>query len=125
MSDPNLLYLAGFFDGEGSIGVSGGSLSVRVVNSYKPTLDRFQATFGGSVGMHSAGDEKSRMTWVWRAYGDTGEAALRALFPHLVEKRAQAYMGLHFRELPPGDCRECVKEVLGLLKKTTHFKASA
>lgn len=124
MTDPNLLYLAGFFDGEGSIGVSGGSLSVRVVNSYRPVLDRFATTFGGSVGLHNAGDEKSRMTWVWRAYGETGEKALRALLPHLVEKRAQAYMGLHFRELPPGGCRDCVVEVLGLLKKTTHFRAS-
>lgn len=124
MSDPNLLYLAGYFDGEGSIGVSGGSLSARVVNTHRPALEEFQSAFGGSIGLHNAGDEKSRMTWVWRAYGETAENALRALMPHLREKRAQAYLGLHFRELKPGDCRNCVEEALGLLKKTTHFRAT-
>lgn len=105
------------------MGVAGGSLCVRVVNSYRPVLDQFQATFGGSVDVHNKGDEKSRLTWVWRCYGDTAAAALAALLPLLREKGAQAYLGLHFRELPKGAARGRVVEALGLLKRTTHHRS--
>lgn len=114
-------YLAGFFDGEGSVGITGGSLCVRVVNSYRPVLERFQRTFGGSIGVHRAGDAKSRLTWVWRIYGADAESALRHLLPHLHEKRAQAYLGVHSRSLPKGFERSCVDEALSLLKKVTHY----
>lgn len=115
-----LAYLAGFFDGEGSIGIAGSSLCVRITNTYRPTLDRFQRAFGGVVDVHNAGDERTRLTWVWRCYGDTAEAALLQLDPYLREKGAQAYLGLHFRSLPKGKARERVREALSLLKKTVH-----
>ena len=115
-------YLAGFFDGEGSVGLAGNSLCIRVVNSYRPVLERFQEAFGGTVGVHRRGDEKARMTHVWRLYGAGAAEALGELLPHLQEKRAQAYLGLHFRDLPAAQkaSRECVAEALSLLKKVTH-----
>jgi hypothetical protein len=120
----DLAYLAGFFDGEGSIGITGGSLSVRVVNTYRPILERFQALFGGTIRMHRKGDDKARLTWCWVCYGETAASALKALLPLLVEKGSQAYLGLHYRELPKGAARDRVVEALGLLKKTTHHRKS-
>lgn len=95
---------------------------MRVVNSYRPVLERFVAAFGGTIGMHRRGDEKARMTWVWRCYGIHASDALHALLPHLHEKRAQAYLGLHFRDIHKTDkvARECTVEALSLLKKVTH-----
>jgi hypothetical protein len=118
-----LAYLAGFFDGEGSIGVAGGSLCVRITNTYRPILERFKTAFGGTIDVHSTGDEKSRLSWVWRCYGTNAENALIAMEPMLVEKGPQAYLGLHFRELPKGHARTRVVEALGLLKKTTHHRS--
>jgi len=118
----DLYYLAGFFDGEGSIGVAGASLSVRVVNTYKPILERFQKAWGGSVDTHRKGDDKSRLCWVWRLYGDNAEQFLNDVVPILREKAPQAYLGLHFRTLRPSDpAREYTRRALSLLKKTTHF----
>ncbi|WP_267895993.1 LAGLIDADG family homing endonuclease [Stenotrophomonas sp. SAU14A_NAIMI4_8] len=115
-----MAYLAGYFDGEGSIGIAGGSLCVRITNTYKPALERFQQLFGGSVDIHNAGDEKSRLSWVWRTYGKRAEDALAAIEPYLVEKGPQAYLGKHFRSLPKGPDRDRVVQALTLLKRTTH-----
>lgn len=117
-----LSYLAGFFDGEGSIGIAGGSLCVRITNTYRPTLDRYQRAFGGAIDVHNSGDEKTRLSWVWRIYGEKAQAVLIAIEPYLVEKGPQAYLGLHFRELPKGHARQRVVEALGLLKRTTHHR---
>ena len=80
------------------------------------------AAFGGTIGIHRRGDEKSRTTWVWRLYGKHAEEALHDLLPHLHEKRAQAYLGLHFRSIRKADqvSRSCVIEALSLLKRVTH-----
>lgn len=115
-----MAYLAGFFDGEGSIGIAGGSLCARVTNTYRPILERFKSAFGGTVSVHSTGDEKSRLSWVWTCYGDNAQRALEYLEPLLIEKGAQAYLGLHYRTMTKGPARDRVKEALGLLKKTTH-----
>lgn len=120
------MYLAGFFDGEGSIGVAGTSLQVRVVNSYRPTLERFQRAFGGVVAVHNEGDSKTRLTWEWRAYGDTAATFLWAVLPLLSEKAPQAYLGLHFRSLKAHDPgRAHTKQALAMLKKTTHYGGAA
>lgn len=122
MTPTELAYLAGFFDGEGSIGTAGGSLCVRITNTYRPTLERFQRAFGGSIDVHNSGDEKTRLSWVWRVYGEKAQAVLVAIEPYLVEKGPQAYLGLHFRELPKGHHRDRVVEALSLLKRTTHHR---
>lgn len=123
---PNLQYLAGFFDGEGSIGIVGQSLCIRVVNTYRPILEKFQAAFGGVVDCHRKGDERSRLTWEWRCYGDTAAASLVALLPLLREKAPQAYLGLHFRTLSSSQTAEraWTRAALSLLKKTTHYQGN-
>lgn len=119
----DLSYLGGFFDGEGSIGVFNGSLTVRVVNCYRPTLDKFQAKFGGTVSVHHKGTDRTRMTWVWRCNGATAEAALLRLHPYLREKQAQATVGLLYREHHAGPFRDSLVATLALLKRTTHHRS--
>lgn len=119
----DLNYLAGFFDGEGTIGIIGGSLCVRVTNTYKPILERFQVTFGGVVDCHYRGDERTRLSWEWRVYGDNAAASLVALLPLLREKAPQAYLGLHYRTLPKGTARGHTRAALSLLKRVSHHKA--
>lgn len=103
--------------------MAGQSLSVRVVNTYRPILDRFQAAWGGAVAVHRRGDSNTRLCWEWRAYGDNAEAFLADILPLLREKAPQAYLGLHFRSLPPGhQGRAHTRDALSLLKKTTHFQ---
>lgn len=115
-----MAYLAGYFDGEGSIGIAGGSLCVRITNTYKPALERFQALFGGAVDIHNQGDEKTRLSWVWRIYGAKAQQVLEQIEPYLAEKGPQAYLGIHFRTLPKGAQRSRVVEAITLLKRTTH-----
>lgn len=93
-----------------------------MTNTHKPILEHFRSVFGGTVDVHSQPDEKSRASWVWRCYGETAENALVRLEPHLREKGAQAYLGMHFRSLGKGPYRQRVVEALGLLKRTTHHR---
>lgn len=118
----DLSYLAGFFDGEGSIGIAGGSLCARVVNTNYPVLERFVHAFGGNIGLHFAGDERSRPRWVWRAYGDTAAAALTALLPLLHEKAPQAYLGLQYRIVKSPQDRAHITAALSMLKRTSHYR---
>lgn len=98
---------------------------MRVVNTYLPILEKFQEAFGGTIAPHNKGDEKHRLTWEWRCYGDTAAQALTDLLPLLDEKAAQAYLGLHYRTLSAvGPSRRHTHRALSLLKKTTHHARS-
>lgn len=101
----------------------GNSLCVRVVNTYKPTLERFRDAYGGSVDPHKRADERSRLSWEWRAYGDNAAQFLTDVLPLLREKAPQAYLGLHFRSLGSTSvARQYVRTALSSLKKVTHFR---
>lgn len=96
------------------------------MNTNLPVLEDFKRVFGGVVAVHSTGDDRSRLSWEWRCYGDTAAEALVALLPLLREKGPQAYLGLHYRTLGPGTAaREHTKAALSLLKKTTHYRSNA
>lgn len=93
-----------------------------MVNTNKPILEDYQRYWGGTVDVHHQGDEKTRLVWVWRIYGDTAAQFLADVLPILREKAPQAYLGLHFRTLAAGDPgREFTRRALSLLKKTSHF----
>ena len=75
------------------------------------------------VDVHRQGDEKTRLCWVWRVYGDTAAQFLADVLPYLREKAPQAYLGLHFRSTKPGSpARDYTRSALSLLKKTTHYQ---
>lgn len=104
-------YLAGFFDGEGSIGMywNSGSpdpryksghksgcwiRSVSVVNTYRPILETFQDRFGGTIGQ-IVKDEKYKPCFQWSIRSKFGiRSCLETLKPYLIEKREQAILML-------------------------------
>lgn len=98
----SLEYVAGYFDGEGYIGVhkatnKNGSISygtvVTVTNSYLPMITELQQQFGGRVWTRVA-TEKHRTTFVWEITGKYARAFLATLLPHLNEKKPQAELAL-------------------------------
>lgn len=88
-----LAYLAGFFDGEGSLGhYRTGAKGIRsftltMANTDREIVDTFHRTFGGHVNDKppSNGFNK-KMMWQWRVTGDKAWDAYYALRPYLRQK---------------------------------------
>lgn len=97
------IYLAGFFDGEGSVGIYGGSLQVRVGGTDRASIERFNVAFGGMV---YEDDNKSPLgkcrIWSWQAYSSTAKNALSVLLPFLALKKPQAFEALKCPISGPG-----------------------
>ena len=87
-------YLAGFFDGEGSISPahnnSGRSLRVCLHNNYKPILDEVNEQFPGTV--HKQGTSNC---WQWTAQSASSQHAfLTFVLPHLKLRLEEAKIAL-------------------------------
>ena len=94
-------YLAGFLDGEGSIGTTHSGKSrlvtgrVTIANTNHELLHLLKAQFGGSVSVRKAGSKPG-----WRPFGSvtwTGRKAqyiLERVLPYLILKREQAELCL-------------------------------
>jgi hypothetical protein len=95
--DITLQWLAGFFDGEGCVGLHKGSPSrntnyhprVTITNIDLPTLKAIQAQYGGSI--HEA-TKKESVRPCWMLVWSTQKALsfLRLISPHLIVKKSQA-----------------------------------
>lgn len=105
-----LEYLAGFFDGEGSIYLR------RRPRRKSPTYDLrmhaygadlrplylLQKKFGGYVYRHRGPTETHQTAYVWEASLMQSPEVLSQLAPHLIVKKAQALLALRFlRECYP------------------------
>lgn len=100
-------YVAGFFDGERCIRLvankadSGFGIHVFISNTYKPILDQLKEQYGGNVTPKAAATKNHRTCYVWRISNRPEALAfLRIVEPYLVEKRAQAILGIEFCHLP-------------------------
>lgn len=89
-----LAYLAGFFDGEGSIYARNG-LQVSVTQINRVPLLLLQSEFGGRVTPARTTGSQSE----WRIYGRPAADALRAMFPYLIVKSEQAKLALQYADL--------------------------
>ena len=102
-----MLWMAGFFDGEGSVSVyrtwrrgSGGmrrktehlGLYVSISQNVREPLDFIRARWGGSVYPTA---HKPRSMWAWRACGSRAKQFLTAVLPYLQVKQTDARRGLH------------------------------
>lgn len=101
--DAELIYLAGFFDGEGSIMIKHngpsaarkngvGSVVVSVGQTWDWPLLRYQARFGGKIYRSTRG----RGHWYWRVTAKAAFQMLEQLTPFLLLKRPQAEAALAF-----------------------------
>ena len=108
--DPLILaYLAGFFDGEGTIGVLrhalksgsvGFSLRCQITQTSIPILEKYRHIFGGRVYQVRFSSPNSNWAPAWHWYVSRGLAArfLRAMEPYLVLKAPQVSIALRFFE---------------------------
>ncbi len=104
----DLIWAAGFFDGEGCISIQKQQkqtrlyyyMSVSVYQNDCRPLDDFLELFGGSI-LPEAPAQK------WRASGRTAAAMLSEMLPYLRVKREQAITAIAFQErrLPVGKKR--------------------
>lgn len=111
-TDPDLSYFAGFFDGEGSVGIYASGqhdcgkpryrLTVSVGQSgfnVPKILKLFEATFGGSINEGKSGMANGQRAWQWRVSAVTANEFLLAILPYVVVKRKQVELALEFQRL--------------------------
>jgi len=106
MTQTDIAWAAGFFDGEGCITVPvrtrsrnrrNYSLALYVGQVDPRPLARLQGYFGGAVVSRTSWG-KGRPIFMWRISGTTAEAALRVLLPFLMVKAEQARLALELRD---------------------------
>lgn len=90
-------YLAGFFDGEGTVGIYGsyGQLRLQVGGTDEASIRRFYNRYGGTIPNYVPARSfgKKRM-WKWSVTGAKAKTVLADLLPHLHVKKAQAFEAL-------------------------------
>ena len=105
-SDTTLAYLAGFFDGEGSVTVgrktrSTGDrsyfLQISITQPSLPALEVYQSYFGGHVGSVKRPAGMSP-TWQWSPHQAGKTLFLSSLLPFIVLKKQQFERALEFLE---------------------------
>src|SRR5258708_36540022 len=106
-----LAYVAGLFDGEGSI-VIGCSLKkadrrnpaywlqVGITNTDRELIDWLHNTFGGHISDNSHGPSRKeqRPCWAWRIMSKEAKGFLIRILPYLRTKKQQALIAIEFQE---------------------------
>jgi hypothetical protein len=85
-TDLDIAWLAGFYEGEGTIKNSGGRVNVRISQKDPETLYRTRELIGGSIHIVRA-DSAEYYCHVLSVYGDNARRFIQAIFPHLSERR--------------------------------------
>lgn len=116
ISNMDLAYLAGFFDGEGTILLNRKGreikgirtrgarveLSIKVSGTDYDSIFRFQETFGGYLYKQSyrgkIGREHWKDCWQWSIKGGNAVIVLKLLQPYLTVKANQALLAFSFRK---------------------------
>jgi hypothetical protein len=108
LTDTQLAYLAGFFDGEGCICISKGTLSVAIAQVAPEMLYFIRAHYGGCiVTLHkSAKNPKWHDAEQWTAKTRGARMFLLDILPYLVIKKEEAEKAIEHQEykssLPSG-----------------------
>lgn len=99
-------YIAGFFDGEGSVTIpmssfkwrSSACLSISMVNTNLEILELISGTIGGNIGPpHLMGGNRKPIYSI-RWFSWDAAMVLDMLYPYLVVKRRQAEIGIKYQE---------------------------
>lgn len=104
-------YLAGFFDGEGSIsliknkeksGKVGFQLVIHLSNTNLKILEKYKELFGGSIYITKRLTERHKQAYYWTARSKTALMFLEKIKPYLFIKKRQAILGIEFsKQLRP------------------------
>jgi hypothetical protein len=106
-----LIYLAGFFDGEGCISICHHSnskkykylnLDIFVSNTNIPSLELFKNVFNGNIYAQSNKTYKDHPNWkqayVWQLGNNRASECLKELLPYLEQKKPQALLAIEFQK---------------------------
>lgn len=105
-----LAWMAGFFDGEGSICIAHTrwkgryeiwTLQIAISQTLERILRQLQASFGGSLFCKHAKfikAERASSIWIWTLTGKRGQMFLKTLLPFLRVKFEQAQIGIAFQD---------------------------
>lgn len=103
-----LEYMAGFFDGEGSISIVHSrhkdgrntfQVLVQISNINKKILDLYKEAFGGQVYEVKTKKSNHRQAYYWKVVSRDANKFLRAIYPYLKLKFLQAELAIEFQEL--------------------------
>lgn len=101
MADTKIAYLAGVFDGEGTIGFYWNGkqyvLSVAVTMCCVAVLEAFVEEFGGKIYPCNKKNAK-RPQYTWQLRAKKAEPFMSAVLPYLIEKREQVELGMEIRD---------------------------
>jgi LAGLIDADG endonuclease len=106
-------YIAGFFDGEGSISIRKQNVkyysvsyypSVSIVNTHKPVIKYIQNFYGGVLSLHSQYETRRRVKKLWKLIFRLKELKklLTDLHDYLFIKKVQSEIVLEFLKIPRG-----------------------
>lgn len=112
--------MAGFFDGEGCVMFSGGTIRVVITNTYRPMLKWLEGAFGGTVLEMATGSGLGyRRLFRWQISGKNAATFLSDIVQYLGEKREQAEIALALPSIPPCE-RVPLLVRLAALKRINH-----
>ena len=116
MRKTDIAYWAGFFDGEGCIGLDSNVrsivLSVSIGQANPWLIQHLRFTFGGSVRRRPIGScGNKRPFWVWRAHANQALSFLEIVYPFLKLKKQEAEIAINFQRNRRGKgCRMSEEE---------------
>jgi len=102
LTSEDLSYIAGFFDGEGTVYIYRGGLFVSVSNTDLTVLDWLKESFGGSVVTHKPKPPR-KTVYHWTVASRIGATFLYAIQPYVKMKGERIELALEFqRTIRPG-----------------------
>ena len=102
---PLLAYVAGIFDGEGSISISAREshgyrtigVSICVVNTKEWLITFLKMQFGGYIYFRDTPESQHKNSWQWTKQGKKAVEFLELILPYLQLKRPQAELAIQFQ----------------------------
>lgn len=118
----SLEYIAGFFDGEGSIGIYKNGrglyhlrtqLTQNANSDTTPIIEALRAQYGGNVCRLEKKSNRPKTIYNWQLNGHGALRFLRELEPHLIVKKRQATIAIEWqsKKLPTPE-----RDALGRIK---------
>jgi len=112
MKKTDLAYMAGIFDGEGTIVIHTRKYVAKTgrettqdylevcICSIDEWLPRyFMFAFTGNVYLRKAQTDRTKPVWVWQCSGEKARCFLETLLPFIKLKRMQAELGISFQQI--------------------------
>ena len=101
IDEEDLVYAAGFLDGEGCFHIQRNQnwkIMISCTNTYKPIILKLQRLFGGSVSESKPKKSNHRVCYTWQVVAKEAAYVCSCLIPFLYEKANQAMILLAMQQ---------------------------